>query len=162
MKTHKETLKVVIYTPHYRIKGDVHLYENSRLTDIMNSESAIKDFLPVTNATIIEVASGNHHEVSFLSINRRTIEMVIEDDEAIAINKAKEAIAKRKFPEALQYAQRASKALPDDPEAHYLLGFCLAKVNDLKAAKTAMTKCLKMKPDAELAKQVQEFLGALP
>jgi len=161
MKAHKEKLRVIIYTPQHRIKGEVHLYENSRLTDILNADTATKDFLPLTNAHLTDLRDQSVSEVNFLSINRKFIELVLEDDEAIALSKAKDLIGKRKFPEALQFADRAVRASPGNDEAHYYLGFCLAKTNDLKGAKTAFEKCLKFRPTPEIAKQAEDALHTL-
>lgn len=161
MKAHKEKLRVIIYTPQHRIKGEVHLYENSRLTDILNADNATKDFLPLTSAQITDLRDQTSSEVNFLSINRKFIELVMEDDEAIALSKSKELIGKRKFPEALQFADRAVKASPGNAEAFYFLGFCLAKTNDLKGARVAFEKCLKLQPDPEIAHQAGEALRTL-
>ncbi|MFZ2961511.1 MAG: tetratricopeptide repeat protein [Candidatus Ozemobacteraceae bacterium] len=161
MKAHKEKLRVVIYTANLRIRGEVHLYENSRLTDILNAETATKDFLPVTDAQMTDFRNGATQHVGFLSINRKHIEIVMEDDEAIALAKCKDAIAKRRFPEALGFAQRAVRASANDAEAHYLLGLCFAKTGDIKSAKATLEECLKMRPDVEITKNAQETLGAL-
>jgi tetratricopeptide (TPR) repeat protein len=162
MKAQKEKLRVIIFTGTHKIRGEVHLYENSRLTDIMNADAATKDFLPVTNATVEHLQAGHSLTVGFLSINRRVIEMVLEDDEAMAIHRAKEMIAKRKFPEALALAQRAVKALPGDAEAHYLLGFCLTKSNQTKAARAAFEQCLQLSPPTDIAHKAEDILGTLP
>ncbi len=161
MKAHKEKLRVIIYTPQHRIKGEVHLYENSRLTDILNADTATKDFLPVTNVFLTDLRDQSTSEVGFLSINRKFIELVLEDDEAIALAKAKEMIAKRKFPEALMFSERAVKASPNHAEAYYFLGFCQAKMNDLKNARANFEKCLKLRPAVEIAKQAEEALRTL-
>ncbi len=162
MKAHKEKLRVIISTAHHRIRGEVHLYENSRLTDILNADTATKDFLPVTNAQIHDMRNGTDMDVSFLSINRNHIEVVMEDDEAMALVRAKELISKRKFPEALELAQRAVKASPKDSEAFYIWGFCLAKGNDNKAARAAFEQCLKLAKDAETIQKAEEMLKTLP
>lgn len=161
MKTQKEKLRIIIYTPHHKIKGEVHLYQNSRLTDILNADSGNKDFLPITNAEIINLKDMTKSEVSFLSINKKFIEIVLEDDEAIALEKTKELIAKRKYQDAISYAQRAIKAAPNQAEGYYYLGFCLAKINELKAAKEAFENCLKLKPSLELQQMVEEALKTL-
>jgi tetratricopeptide (TPR) repeat protein len=161
MKAHKEKLRVIIYTPQHRIKGEVHLYENSRLTDILNADTATKDFLPLTNAHVTDLRDQSQSEVHFLSINRKFIELVLEDDEAIALAKSREMMAKRKYPEALQFADRAVRASPNNAEAHYYFGFCLAKTNDFKGARAAFEKCLKLRPDPEIAQQAQEALNTL-
>ena len=162
MKAHKEKLRVIIYTSNQRIKGEVHLYENSRLTDILNADTATKDFLPVTNAEITDLRNGKAFEVSFLSINRKHIEVVMEDDEAIAISKCRDAIGKRKYPEALQFAQRAVKVAPDHAEAVYLLGLTQAKNGDTRTARATIERCLKhLRPDHELQHMCQEILNTL-
>lgn len=161
MKAQKEKLRVVIFASHHEIRGDVHLYENSRLTDILNADAVTKDFLPVTNATILDKRTEKSLHVGFLSINRRHIQIVMEDDEAIAISRTKELLAKRKYTEAMELAQRAVKALPDNPEAHYLLGFCLAKNGEVEKARKSFEKSLKLKPDDEILHQAQNMLGTL-
>lgn len=161
MKTQKEKLKVIIFTAHHKIKGEVHLYENSRLTDILNAETATKDFLPVTDAIVTERHTGAAHQVSFLSINRTLIEMVMEDDESVALARAKELIAKRRYAEALPCAQRAVRAAPENPEGHYTLGFCLAKTGDSREARKAFEKCLSIKPDPHIVHQVEEILKTM-
>ncbi|MBF0500398.1 MAG: tetratricopeptide repeat protein [Candidatus Riflebacteria bacterium] len=161
MKAHKEKLRVVIFTSNHRIKGEVHLYENSRLTDILNADTTTKDFLPVTDAELSDFRNGATQRVGFLSINRKHIEIVMEDDEAIAITKCKDAIAKRRYPEALGFARRAVAASPTDAEAHYMLGFCFAKTGDVKAAKASLDECLKMRPNADITQKAQETLSAI-
>ena len=161
MKAHKEKLNVIIYTAYHMIKGEVHLYENSRLTDILNADAATKDFLPVTNATVTDLRSRAEQNVSFLSINRRHIEVVMEDDEAIALAKAQELLGKRKFLDALKFAQRAVSADPKNPEAHFVLGFCLAKGNQTAEAKKSFNLCLALNPEPELKDKAQDLLGTL-
>jgi len=161
MKAQKEKLRVIIFTQHHRIKGEVHLYENSRLTDILNADTGTKDFLPVTNAEVHDLRTGSSQHVSFLSVNRSLIEIVIEDDEVVALAKAKDLIAKRRFGEAIPFAQRAIKAAPDNAECQYILGFCLAKIGENKAAKECFEKCLQCKPDAEISHKATEMLRAI-
>jgi len=161
MKAHKEKLRVIIYTTHHMIRGEVHLYENSRLSDILNADTATKDFLPITNAQLTDLRTGTVFESGFLSINRRQIEMVLEDDEAIAVSKARDMISRRRYAEALQFAQRAVKAVPRDPEAQYLLGLSLAKTGDSRGAKAAFEACLTLDPNPELAQNAREIMNTL-
>ncbi len=161
MKAHKEKLQVVIFTACHRIKGEVHLYENSRLTDILNADAANKDFLPVTNAEVQDLRTGSVQSVGFLSINRMVVEMVMEDDEIVALAKAKDFIAKRRFAEAIPFVQRAIKTAPEHAEGHYFLGFCLAKNGDNKGAKQQFERCLKLNPPPEICQKAEEMLKAL-
>jgi hypothetical protein len=161
MKAQKEKLRVIIMTSHHKIKGEVHLYENSRLTDILNADTATKDFLPVTEAQVTELASGHLTEVSFLSVNRQLVEMVMEDDELVALTKARELITKRRFADALPFAQRAVKASRSSPEGYFVLGFCQAKTGDTRSAKESFEHCLSLSPAPETRHQVEEMLKAL-
>jgi tetratricopeptide (TPR) repeat protein len=161
MRTQKERLKVIIFTDNHKIRGEVHLYENSRLTDILNADTTNKDFLPVTDAEITDLKSGKSQEVSFLSINRNHIEVVMEDDEVIALEKARDLASKRRYADALPFAQRAVKAAPHQPEGHYLLGFCLAKTGEVKKAKGHFEKCLTLKPSVDIAQKAEEILKTI-
>ncbi len=79
MKNKNEQLKVTIFTPQHKITGQIHLYENSRLSDILNTESLAKDFLPITLAEITDLKSGNIVTANFISVNKHHIELVLED-----------------------------------------------------------------------------------
>ncbi len=80
MKSRKDQIRVVIYTPHHKIQGEIHLYENSRLSDILNTENISKDFLPITNAVLTDLRINRTHKAGFISLNKSHIEMVIEAD----------------------------------------------------------------------------------
>ncbi|MFZ5949584.1 MAG: hypothetical protein ACOYXC_02680 [Candidatus Rifleibacteriota bacterium] len=80
MKNKNEQLKVTIFTPQHKITGQIHLYENSRLSDILNTESLAKDFLPITLAEITDLKSGNTVTANFISVNKHHIELVLEEN----------------------------------------------------------------------------------
>ena len=82
MKTHKEQLHVVIFTPQHKIKGEIYLYENSRLSDILNTENISKDFLPITKANVTDLKSGETFYSEFLSVSKKHIEMVLEEPQS--------------------------------------------------------------------------------
>ncbi len=161
MRTQKDKLHVILYTTLHKIKGEMHLYENSRLTDILNADTSTKDFLPLTGARIYDMKESLLQEVDFLTINKKMILMVLEDDEANALVRARELVARRKYAEALIQARKAAKALPRDPEAQYLVGFCMARQGDTAGAKAAFDACLKLSPDVELAQKARELLSGL-
>lgn len=81
MKARKEQLKVIIYTSQHKIQGQLHLVENSRLSDILNTESVTRDFLPITDAQITDLRSNHVTQAGFLSVNKKQIEMVMEEHE---------------------------------------------------------------------------------
>ncbi len=81
MKAKKDQLKVVVFTSQHKIHGNLHLIENSRLSDILNTESQARDFLPITNAVITDLKTGHSIQANFLSLNKKHIELVIEEHE---------------------------------------------------------------------------------
>ncbi len=69
-----ETTQVVIYTSHYRIDGSIALLPGSRLTDYIRG---VKDFLPVTNATVHERDGKRLFATSFLDVGREYVEIIV-------------------------------------------------------------------------------------
>lgn len=83
MKSKKEQLNVVVFTSQHKIQGKLHLIENSRLSDILNTESLSRDFLPITEAVITDLRSNITVHAGFLSVNKKQIELVIEENEIL-------------------------------------------------------------------------------
>jgi len=81
MKARKDQLKVVIFTSQHKIQGNLHLIENSRLSDILNTESQSRDFLPITDAIITDLRTSHIIHAGFISLNKKQIELVIEEHE---------------------------------------------------------------------------------
>lgn len=79
MNARNEQLRVTIYTPQHKITGQIHLYENSRLSDILNTESLAKDFLPITAAEVTDLKTGTTVKAGFISVNKHHIELVLEE-----------------------------------------------------------------------------------
>jgi hypothetical protein len=79
MKSQKDQLRVSIFTPQHKITGIIHLYENSRLSDILNTENIAKDFIPVTDAEITDFRSNTTVNANFISVNKNHIEIVLEE-----------------------------------------------------------------------------------
>ena len=84
MKAKKDQLKVVVFTAKHKIHGNLHLIENSRLSDILNTESQTRDFLPITDAVITDLNTSHCIQAGFLSLNKKHIELVIEEHELTA------------------------------------------------------------------------------
>ena len=66
--------KVIIYTNHFQIRGDIFLYEGSRLTDYMLEA---KSFVAISNAEIMDHHSNAIFTTSFLNVNRNHIEIIL-------------------------------------------------------------------------------------
>lgn len=75
MYTSKDTIRCVLAVDHWRIEGDVHLLAGSRLTDSMNSKA--KDFIAVTDAVVLDAASGRElFRPPYMAVNRTLISVV--------------------------------------------------------------------------------------
>ncbi|MGM0599941.1 MAG: hypothetical protein ACQETH_09020 [Candidatus Rifleibacteriota bacterium] len=81
MEQKNEMLRVTIFTSKHKINGKIHLYENSRLSDILNTENLSKDFLPIIDADITDLDTGKIEQSNFISINKNHIELVMEEQE---------------------------------------------------------------------------------
>ena len=68
--------KVTILTGAYRIKGYIHLFPNSRVTDYMNES---KDFSAVTSAEVWEVDGRQIFTMPFINVSRNHIQIVTPD-----------------------------------------------------------------------------------
>ena len=79
MSAKKEQLSVTVYTPQHKIRGRLHLIQNSRLSDILNTESMSRDFLPITGASITDLRSDITVQAAFISVNKKMIELVVEE-----------------------------------------------------------------------------------
>ncbi|KAF1083550.1 MAG: hypothetical protein GQF41_0328 [Candidatus Rifleibacterium amylolyticum] len=81
MSAKKEQLNVTVFTPQHKIRGMLHLVQNSRLSDILNTESMSRDFLPITDAAITDLRSDVTVHAPFISVNKKMIELVVEEHE---------------------------------------------------------------------------------
>lgn len=71
----KSKVRVFAMVDGWRIEGDLHVLDGSRLTDSINSKT--KDFLAVTDATIYDATTGSLlFETPFLALNRDSISML--------------------------------------------------------------------------------------
>ncbi len=69
-----ETTQVIILTKNLRIEGEISLFPGGRLTDYMNES---KQFIVVTNATIMEHTGKSLTSGSFLNLNVAKIEIIM-------------------------------------------------------------------------------------
>lgn len=74
IKAFKERVPVILLTASYRIEGEMHVVPGGRMLDEINKE---RDFIPVTNATIYEIAGEVPLDsLDFIAINKNLIVMV--------------------------------------------------------------------------------------
>jgi len=71
----KSKVRVFAMVDGWRIEGDMHILDGSRLTDSINSKT--KDFLAMTDATIFDATtSALLFQTPFLALNRDSISML--------------------------------------------------------------------------------------
>jgi tetratricopeptide (TPR) repeat protein len=152
MKTEKEQISAVLVTEKFKIEGRVHLYQNSRLSDLLNMDMNKKDFLPVTDAKFYDINSGDFIESRpFLAINRHYIIMVYgAEDEKNEFNgmlkTANSYFLARRYDEAIIEIKRALKLSPDDTEALFLMGLALSKKGKLSDGKECFERVVEVAP----------------
>ena len=136
VKAQKETLGVVIFTQQHKIVGDVHIYENSRLSDMLNVDTNKKDFIPVTNAHVYSIHDQDKilFKKSFITVNRNFIAFLYIDDSSLKalrdiIKLGHKFIMEKKYEDALLEGKRAVAINANDAEGHFLLGLAYAKTN---------------------------------
>lgn len=140
MKKNKETLGVVIITQMHKIMGDVHLIENTRLSDMLNVDTSKKDFIPVTNARVYSVTDEKPlYTKDFLLVNRQYILTVFVEESSLKqvkeiVKSGHLLLTKKQYDDAIIEAKRAISINSSDPEAHFLLGVAYAKKNMLSEA----------------------------
>ena len=75
----EDKAKVIIFTQHYQIKGDIFLYEGARLTDYMLEA---EPFIAVSNAEILDHQNNPVFATSFVNVNRNYIEIILPAEQA--------------------------------------------------------------------------------
>ncbi|MBW2607772.1 MAG: hypothetical protein JRD05_09080 [Deltaproteobacteria bacterium] len=77
MNEQTDKTKVVILTTNYRIKGNISLYSNARLTDYIVEA---KPFVAVTNAEVMDINGNLIFNASFLNVQKDHIEIIVPAD----------------------------------------------------------------------------------
>lgn len=79
----KQKIRVRVYTTdHWEIQGEILLPSsgyNARLSDFLNNDHT---FIALTNAQVYDIDGKLLTSESFLSVNKRTIKVVIEDQKS--------------------------------------------------------------------------------
>jgi len=77
----KEKLRVIIFTHHFKIIGDVFIPKSGRLTDYLNRTLGGSDsdsFIPVINAECFAMSDSQLKYISdFVNINKNQIHVII-------------------------------------------------------------------------------------
>lgn len=79
MKITNQKTRITAYTSCLKIEGEITFDEDSRLTDVLNSRSFNKEFIPINDACVTVIKTGESTKVSFLSLNKNSIEVIYEE-----------------------------------------------------------------------------------
>lgn len=134
----KDKLRVIVHTRDYIISGEVYLFEDSRLSDILNSEPD-KMYLAMTDVVMAHNQTGNKTKRPFILVNKNNIEILYLDevskDAALTFTRlAKGALNKLNFDQAISEARKALSIDSTNAEAHYVLAMALGKKQNLSEA----------------------------
>jgi tetratricopeptide (TPR) repeat protein len=133
MKTPKIKERVVVFTDEYKIEGEAHLFQNSRLSELLNSDSTKKEFIPLTDVTVYEKKTGNIlFQTDFLNLNKKSIVIIyIDNRPEIRITKklseARKLINYASYPEARKILNEIIEMDDKNAEAIYLRGLVYRK-----------------------------------
>jgi hypothetical protein len=72
--------KVIIFTRHFEIKGDLAIYQGVRLTDYMNES---KSFVSVTDVEVKDRSGEMRFKAKFLNVRRDEIVIILPEDSLI-------------------------------------------------------------------------------
>ena len=133
MKTPKIKERVIVITSEYRIEGEAHLFQNSRLSELLNSDSTKKEFIPLTDVTVYDKKTGSIlFQTDFLNLNKSSIIIIFMDNrpENIANQKMREArklINLTDYEGAIRLLNEIIELSPKNVEALYLRGLAYCK-----------------------------------
>ena len=65
MKITNRKTRITAYTNCLKIEGEITFDEDSRLTDVLNSRSFNKEFIPINDARVTVIKTGESTKVSF-------------------------------------------------------------------------------------------------
>ncbi len=80
MKAELDREHVIIFTPHHRIEGELHLPSTVRISDRLNQS---KDFLPITNARVFALDGRLLYETSAVMVHKAHVVMMMERHETL-------------------------------------------------------------------------------
>jgi hypothetical protein len=80
MRVEMDREQVVIFTPHHRIEGELHLASTQRLSDRMNQA---KDFLPITSARVYSLDGRLLYDTDVVMVHKAHVVMMMERHETL-------------------------------------------------------------------------------
>ena len=80
MKSDLDRESVILFTPHHRIEGELHLPSTARISDRLNSA---KEFLPITSARVFTIDGRLLYETPVVMVHKAHIVLLLERHEAV-------------------------------------------------------------------------------
>lgn len=75
----RSKVRAHIYLPGYKIVGIVHVPPSSRLSDFVNAKYATNPYLAITEAEVVEAATGKTlMRADFMTVNIQRVLMISE------------------------------------------------------------------------------------
>ena len=82
LKIEKQETKVVVFTRHFKIIGNIHTPPGGRLSDFLNYNVNENPFIPMTNVTVYRLEDEEIlYTASFLNLNRKLIDILLSPKE---------------------------------------------------------------------------------
>ncbi|MDD2716558.1 MAG: hypothetical protein PHW04_11770 [Candidatus Wallbacteria bacterium] len=167
LKAKKDKIRVAILTKQYKIKGELYLYENSRLSDILNADQN-REFIALTDVKLYSLEGDKMiGSQSFAAINRSEMVLVYPDTESLEalstyLKTAQELIRKNAFDSAIAEVNRVIAISPDHAKAHYILGIALGKKHQLNEALQEFEEALRLaEKGSDVAHMAQEMINQI-
>lgn len=167
LKAKKDKIRVAVITSNYRLSGELYLYENSRLSDILNADLN-KEFIAMTDVRIYHLNEDKMiAQRPFIAINRKEMIYVYPDTESmealgVYIKQAQEYIRKNSFDAAISEIRRVLTVNPDHAKAHYILGIALGKKHQLNEALQEFEDALRLaEKGSDVAHMAQEMINQI-
>ncbi len=80
MKSDLDREPVILFTPHHRIEGELHLPSTARISDRLNSA---KDFLPITSARVFAIDGRLLYETAVVMVHKAHVVLLMEHHETL-------------------------------------------------------------------------------
>jgi tetratricopeptide (TPR) repeat protein len=167
LKAKKDKIRIALYTKRFKIQGDIYLYENSRLSDILNSD-VNRDFLALTDVKIHNADNEKLiEELPFIVVNRKEVIIIYPDTqsrEALGayLKQAQDYIRQNMFDTAISEAKKVLTVSPDNAKAHYILGIAYGKKHLLNEALREFEDAARnAEPGSDVEHMAQEMINQI-
>lgn len=168
MKTPKNKLRVVVLTDEYRIEAEAHLFQNARLSDLLNNDSTKRDFIPLTDVTVYHKKSNTVlYQQDFMNLNKNYIVMIFADRDStnmvrFRLKEIRARISQMDYDGAKTGLENVLEIEPSCAEAIYLTGVVFCKQGKYKEGLEFFKKVIELAPEnSQLALSAYEMINQI-